>query len=457
VPNSHKNMKKKDLLKQLHNLRNQINPDLDWQKSNREILLSQIKGQTSLDLQTGKSKFSHGLLLNKFFLAVSKPVVATLLVVLLSLGAYIASVNATKNSMPGDFLYNFKLASERVRVNLTFDDEKKTNLEIAFAERRLKEVKDLADKNNSSNARNVPLKQFQESIDNVKSSLAKLEKSDSQKALKLANLVDTKTKEYVYLLENQQNQNPDSASNTEMAITATKEMGDKALDLIVNEFESGQSLLSPADVSNRIKDRLDNVQADLTKAKTEIAQIVANKKIADAQAAEAAKKQAAQEQAQEKDATKTESSTTAANTNTATSNNTPATVNNSPTTSSGGSQASTSGDKTTVSSTEGQPGQTAETPKEEVLPTPEESKAKLDDAQALLDQAVMSLKNGLLGQAFDQIKQASDIVTLINKVIKANSQYLDNQNSPAALKDEIQPAQKPAETPVSSTASQVKI
>ena len=47
-------MKKKELLKQLNNLKETIKPDSSWQEANRDILLSQINAQTRLDFEKTK-------------------------------------------------------------------------------------------------------------------------------------------------------------------------------------------------------------------------------------------------------------------------------------------------------------------------------------------------------------------------------------------------------------------
>ena len=145
-------MKKKVLLKQLNTLKKKISPDLKWQKANREILLSQIKSQTSLDFA-----FSHQLFAKNLFLAVYKPLGSIILIFGILFGTWIASVGATRNSQPGDFLYGFKLTTERMQVNLTMNDEKRTNLEIAFAERRLDEIKKTVSKATTENSQKKQL------------------------------------------------------------------------------------------------------------------------------------------------------------------------------------------------------------------------------------------------------------------------------------------------------------
>ena len=189
-------MKKKELLQKLNNLKQEIKPDKAWQEANRGILLTQIKAQSRLEFEA-KNKVFFNVFSNKFAKHGIRLAASFAVVILLVFGAWITSVNATKNSLTGEFWYSIKLTTERVQVSLALDDEKKANLEIEFAERRLEEIERVVEKSDLVQTREdieVPLKKFQESIANIKSNLAKLEKTDSQTALKLANLVDEKTK-----------------------------------------------------------------------------------------------------------------------------------------------------------------------------------------------------------------------------------------------------------------------
>ena len=435
-------IKKRDLLKQIHNLKKTIKPDSAWQKSNREILLSQIKSQTSLEFVP-----SHRIMAKNLFIAVYKPLGSFILIAGILLGAWIASVGATRNSLPGDFFYGVKLAAERVQVNLATNDEKKANLEMTFADRRLAEMKKVADQNVSQNQNEnlkVSLKQFQESINNVKSSLAKLEKTDSKTAAKVADLVDEKTKEYVNLLQDQQDKAPELASNTEEAISASKATGDKALSYILSEFESGKSDLNLDQVKSKISDRIDTLKKGLDLAKSDIDKIITNKKIADdfAVAKALADKKAAEEKAAsdakaaEEAAAKASADASAAakaladkaeeaKSETTTDNKSENIANNNANTNVNADTNSQPDAQNVNSSANIKQDAQSNSQPAEILPTIDEIKDKPAEINKFLAKADDFLKSNSVSQAFDQVKQADDILTLINKVIDANSQYLE--------------------------------
>jgi hypothetical protein len=423
-------MKKRELLKQLHDLRRTIKPDLKWQEANREILLSQIKAQTKLNFV-----LSHKLLVKNFLVAVYKPVGAMILVASILFGTWIATVGAAKNSLPGDFLYGLKLTTERMQVNLTMNDEKRTNLEFAFAERRLDEIKKTAAKDESSkNKKNIEatLKKFQESINNVKSNLAKLEITDKQAALKVADLIDQKAKEYIDIIKDQQATSPQLADNkeTEQAISISKATADKALSLIVKEFESGESELILDQVKDKINARILDLEKNLISVQSEIDLIIVNKKLAEEKAKAEAEKQAAEEKVRleaEKAAAIAETTNTAENTPSTETKpeGNPNTVNDSNTnTNSNVAQPdpapNTNSNEVNVENVE-------EAPLEEVLPTIEEIKDKPKEIEMLIAKAKGYLQSNSVSQAFDFVRQAEDVMTLVDKVIEANKQYLDTQ------------------------------
>jgi len=428
-------MTKKELLKQLHNLNEQIKPDAGWKSGNREILLSQIKAQTS-DAPADNKILWHVVLAQKFAVAAYKPLGVMILILGVALGGYIMTVGATKNSLPGDFLYPIKLTSERMQVNLAANDEKKANLEITFAERRMEELQKVSAKAKSDSSQKdnlqVSLQKYQESINNVKNSLSKLEKTDTNVAIKVAKLVDEKAKGYVDILNQQQDANPDlsQTADTAAAITVSKAVGEQALDVIITEFQAGNSQISMDEVYQKLDDMTKGLADTIDKDKAQLEQILANKKIASSFASADAKALADKKASEDKDATantevKTETATPVAETN----------VNAAPAT------------QTPV-----------EVQNQEVLPTLDELKNKIRDAENILSQARDALVARKIVSAYTKAKQANDILTVVEKVLAANSQYLDKpkEEAPAQPAEKAEPAVQPEVNGNVNAAPEVK-
>lgn len=68
---------------------------------------------------------------------------SVLVAFMLVFGAVFGVGQAAADSLPGQFLYEVKLASEQVRLSLTTDPEARAELNIALAERRLNEIAEL--------------------------------------------------------------------------------------------------------------------------------------------------------------------------------------------------------------------------------------------------------------------------------------------------------------------------
>jgi hypothetical protein len=120
-------MSTRSLKEQLMNVRHghdRIGADPAWVRSNRELLLSQIRN--TVESRPTRSVFSSRLL-GQFSHAVKLFVPANLatsirsmsfvsLALLLAVSGWIASVSAAQNSLPGDALYNVKLAGEKTEL-----------------------------------------------------------------------------------------------------------------------------------------------------------------------------------------------------------------------------------------------------------------------------------------------------------------------------------------------------
>jgi len=431
-------MKKKELIKKLNSLQHKIKPDQAWQQANREILLSQIKAQTRLDLEPKPEKILGTLISNQLVRISVRSLATVCAVFLIVCGTWIATVSATKNSLPGDILYGLKLTTERVQINLTLDDEKRTNLELEFADRRLDEVRQvMSDQDSEEKNANidVALEKFQENLDNVKSNLAKLEIKDTPTAVKIANMLEEKTDQYVDTLKEHSGSSPDLVVKAEQAISASKATADKALAVIIKEYESGQSDLSFAEVVNKINRRIDNIQAETNLAKANIATIITNKELAVlSQEAAEAEEEAITEEEQPAE----EENTEAVEEEVATEEDSeqeqeeeqeekiaePVATED--------SAEETIDEQVTEESGESVEEQSAEEiieqePTEEILPTIEEIKDKPAEIPPLLTEAKELLVKREVGPAFDKVKQADDILALINKVINANLEYLPQE------------------------------
>jgi hypothetical protein len=81
---------------------------------------------------------------------ISDLITITITVILTLLMTALLLTYAARSSVPGDFLYGIKTLSENVQLALTFDPQRKAELEAEFNQRRLPEIDQLLQQNRAA-------------------------------------------------------------------------------------------------------------------------------------------------------------------------------------------------------------------------------------------------------------------------------------------------------------------
>ena len=108
-------------------------------------------------------------------------IVTILVVIGLFLGGVGGTVAAAQNDLPGQALYQVKLLSEGLKQDLTIDPQKKVELDLQFAMRRLDEIKELIDA--GIEPPYMSYARFENLLSHAVGQAALLEKEDGEKAL----------------------------------------------------------------------------------------------------------------------------------------------------------------------------------------------------------------------------------------------------------------------------------
>jgi len=135
-------------MKTLEKTKETIKPDRDWLQSDRAALLSHVR--ESMPAKPIGFKGATKALLGRVFPReavqfVRGPVIAVIAVIAVVTGGSMASVSASGRSLPGDFLYPIKIATEQTRLALTSSKIERLELKVAFVERRVLELQAVAD------------------------------------------------------------------------------------------------------------------------------------------------------------------------------------------------------------------------------------------------------------------------------------------------------------------------
>lgn len=122
-------MNNRDLISKLNNFK-KINPDQKWLDNNRELLLSQVSNSCAESLSVWKILVINLTSLSK---AVSQPIYALGIFVLLLLGGSLFSQGLLAKTKPNDSLYIARIIAESVKLNTTFNTAERNKLALQYA------------------------------------------------------------------------------------------------------------------------------------------------------------------------------------------------------------------------------------------------------------------------------------------------------------------------------------
>lgn len=131
-----------------------------------------------------------------------RPVGATLSALIIIFGSWVATVNASFGSIPGDLLYPVKLVSERMQITLAATDEQKARLHTEFAGRRLREVMEIASAPEVGNEvrMQAAVEGFKQEVASANVAVESMAANSSQNADSVAIMVDQQVESYMTTL-----------------------------------------------------------------------------------------------------------------------------------------------------------------------------------------------------------------------------------------------------------------
>jgi len=193
------------IISEIKNLKKDVKPRPEWVNLSRDILLQKINPEN----QYQKTKVGLSGYIQLFNQVFRQSLLEPAVIMLLVLGVFMTSsltINAAFYSMPGDNLYPVKIALEKTHVALTTDDEKKVELKIEFAQKRVAELdKIISEPQTNSETRKKKIeavvKEFKNNVVAVSDHLNKIKtedgikEEDKEKTLRMAVSVSSKTEE----------------------------------------------------------------------------------------------------------------------------------------------------------------------------------------------------------------------------------------------------------------------
>lgn len=281
----------REIIRQLKALKHRdVNPSEAWLKNNRALLLSQIKNTMSVGsareagrvekLWAGLSIFLPQPLVYNFV----RPVAAVLVIALVATSGWIATVDASYNALPGEWLYPAKRATEKTQVTVAAimgSKTTETKLHVEFAKRRAAETKkivassDPAKKGQAKQAvadLKIEIASVNSKLEESKASAggsltAETVKDVSQDAEQIKNVLqEVKTD----LLTSTTTADKDLSKDITEVKDLVKDAGVKAVEVMVSKHLEGDTSVSKEEVKQAIGSSLQTAVTDAAVSKQNV-------------------------------------------------------------------------------------------------------------------------------------------------------------------------------------------
>ncbi|MCE9585923.1 DUF5667 domain-containing protein [Candidatus Uhrbacteria bacterium] len=268
-------MTKRDLLRKLHSVRTterSIVPDAEFVLRTREKLLMQVRNTLPTRPvampKRAKLAMSH-LIPQRLMNLVRAPALAMLSVMVTVFGGSILSVSASDRSLPGDFLYPIKIATEQTRLAFTSGKIDKLILKSEFVDRRVDEIKSLA--TNTDPEQPARMRQAAEvlkrDLNTVKNQLSDVKSEVTPETADAVKLVDKQSEQIVEDLKLVRN---DAAEEVKVSLAeaevAAVHAGVTAFEVLLEASNDPDSqwVVSESDIRESINKKVDSISATLS-------------------------------------------------------------------------------------------------------------------------------------------------------------------------------------------------
>lgn len=237
----------RDIIQQLKNLKQgEVSPREEWLKKNREILLSQIRNTVPAEVQPGAmEKIWLGMsifLPKKVVFDFVRPLSILLVVAIVGTSGWIATVDASYQSLPGDLLYPAKRVVEKTQViaaAVTGNKKSTTKLHSEFAKRRATELKQIVKDPKKQGKATQAVVDLKTEIKNVNNSLEEIKNNSTDKGQAETAKDISKSAEQIKITLKEVKDDLATGTSTESKILSkdVSEVKDMAKDTAVNAVD----------------------------------------------------------------------------------------------------------------------------------------------------------------------------------------------------------------------------
>ena len=203
--------------------------DSSWSKVSQELGFEEKQESSKYSfrdfMEFGVWQTSH---------VIAKPVATMAVFMLLVLVGWVATVNGTMNTMPGDNLYPVKIGIEQVQMALATTADQKAGLKMEFTTRRLDEM--VTATSSSAQDRDVrvqvAMKNFKDEVSTIKDQL-----SEENAAPELARALGRKAESYSSTVASAQDLSPEALVEAEEVQEIIEDTKYQAVEVILTTHE----------------------------------------------------------------------------------------------------------------------------------------------------------------------------------------------------------------------------
>jgi hypothetical protein len=284
----------KEIIRQLKSLKHDsVKPDELWLKKNRELLLFQIKNTVSSSKQDARKFHSENVwqglsifLPQSVVYKVLRPAVALVLILGMGFGSLAATVSASSESLPGEWLYPAKRVAEKTQVAIA--DAVGNKGEVAklhgeLAKKRAVEISKIVSQGKSDNIAQAS-KMVNDLKDEMKIVSVKLEEikitpDSSSEAVKNINQSAKEIKGVLegvkdnLLVVNDLATTGDLSNQVSEVKNLVKDTAVKAVEIMVEKHLQGDTSISKEDVKDAISDQLESAVVDAKQSNQSVVEV----------------------------------------------------------------------------------------------------------------------------------------------------------------------------------------
>ncbi|MFA5954735.1 MAG: DUF5667 domain-containing protein [Patescibacteria group bacterium] len=249
-------MTNSQLTKNLQAVKSQLAPKSEWLSSSREALLRRIRQDVAMEPSFSVVERARiigwnveALFTDVFSAGTRRTLAAGLLALIFTVGTGSYVVTAANGSVPGEPLYNLKIAVESARLALTRTPQQRVALEVDFAGRRLGEATVLTQQKGGAVPQIAELVgQFQNKLTEVAAKASEVSESQPNQGIEIARIVDARLDDYVHALETTKSAgSPELSSSVGKAIAAVNRAETETLKVIAEKNPGDTSVASRLD------------------------------------------------------------------------------------------------------------------------------------------------------------------------------------------------------------------